>query len=495
MAECPKTSKSGSANDIKKGIFYSLFFLELFVVFACKNREFVIYCAKSIIVNLIVCIMKQKILGFVAILVLCVATSCITENTLPINLQVHNDKSSTIPVAQAIEDLNMFLIRQGQMTKAAGVTMADVEVVSSRNITRSNGDSLPTVDSLLYLVNFENESGYAILSADERIGTPIIAVTETGNIDVQSFNFNNRNIEIGSSADDLSIDLPIFNDTNSFENTIVDVKTPIVTDMIVDFVSGKIVNRRPIISGNVGSTSTNPYWVAPILTTIWGQYDPYNLKCPDDNGKHNPAGCVAIAIGQVVAHFEAERTDKNKSYDWQVIKSVGKIADWQAIRSGNVSYNNTQCDEISTFIRDIGDMCCMDYGVDGSSSLPWKINNCLEDFGFENCDFYWGYDIDDIKSSLVRGYPVIISAARQVFGHTWVIDGYDTRYNPDDEDNNIIVHCNWGWNGECNGFYYSGVFDLSNGAVVVDGNYGDVADSADRNYNWMFSTVLLDVKS
>lgn len=444
--------------------------------------------------------MKQKLLGVIAIFVACLAISCVTENTLPQNLKMHVESNSTIPVERAIENLNSFLVRHNQETKAIGVGISDVIVVSSQNVTRSNGESLPAIDSLLYLVNFENNSGYAILSADERIGAPIIAVTETGSINAQAFNLNNRDLGNGTtSSDDFSLDLPIGNPDPS--DTSIG-GSQIVNDMIVEFVNGRVGNEYNYVGGNDDTPpadNTSPYWVAPILTTIWGQYFPYNLKCPaEENGKHNPAGCVAIALGQVIAHFEAERTDVSKAYDWQVIKSVGKMEYYTTEMNRNYEYTNmyddTQKDEISTFIRDIGDMCCMDYDDGGSSSLPWKIDNCLQDFGFENSDFYWGYDIDDVKTSLIRGYPVIISAAQLIFGHTWVIDGYDTHYNPDDEDNNIIVHCNWGWYGKCNGFYYSGVFNLSDGAVIVDANYGDVDSTEDKNYNWMFSTVLPDVR-
>lgn len=433
--------------------------------------------------------MKQKLWGVIAIFVVCLAISCVTENTLPQNLKMYVESNSTIPVERAIENLNSFLVRHNQETKAMGVGISDVIVVSSQNVTRSNGESLPAIDSLLYLVNFENNSGYAILSADERIGAPIIAVTETGSINAQAFNLNNRDLGNGTtSSDDFSLDLPIGNPDPS--DTSIG-GSQIVNDMIVEFVNGRVGNEYNYVGGNDNTPpadNTSPYWVAPILTTIWGQGAPYNLKCPaEENGEHNPAGCVAIALGQVIAHFEAERTDVSKEYDWQVIKSVGNY-------NGSTTYNETQTNEISTFIRDIGDMCCMDYDDGGSSSLPWKIDNCLQDFGFENSDFYWGYDIDDVKTSLIRGYPVIISAAQLIFGHTWVIDGYDTHYNPDDEDNNIIVHCNWGWYGKCNGFYYSGVFNLSDGAVIVDTNYGDVDSTEDKNYNWMFSTVLPDVR-
>lgn len=442
--------------------------------------------------------MKQKLWGVIAIFVACLAISCVTENTLPQNLKMHVESNSTIPVERAIENLNSFLVRHNQETKAMGVGISDVMVVSSQNVTRSNGESLPAIDSLLYLVNFENNSGYAILSADERIGAPIIAVTETGSINAQAFNLNNRDLGNGTtSSDDFSLDLPIGNPDPS--DTSIG-GSQIVNDMIVEFVNGRVGNEYNYVGGNDNTPpadNTSPYWVAPILTTIWGQGTPYNLKCPaEENGEHNPAGCVAIALGQVIAHFEAERTDVSKEYDWQVIKSVGKMEDWQAIKNDVKSYNNTQKDEISTFIRDLGDMCCMDYDDGGSSSLPWKIDNCLQDFGFKESELYWFYDSESIIESLWDANPVIISGARTDCkgGHTWVIDGYDYTTNTDD-DNNILFHCNWGWNGMCNGFYFSKVFNPSANAEIYDSNYGDYADSNDlinSYYGWMFSRVIIN---
>lgn len=441
-------------------------------------------------------IMKQKFLGVVVIFVACLAISCVTENTLPQNLKMHVEADSTIPVEQAIESLNGFLIRHNQETKAMGIGVSDVVVVSSQNITRSNGESLPAIDSLLYLVNFENDSGYAILSADERIGAPIIAVTETGSIDAQAFNLNNRDLGTGTSTDDFSLGLPIGNPDPS--DTSIG-GSQIVNDMIVEFVNGRVGDGYNYVGDDDDTppaSTVNSYLVDPMLTTIWGQRSPYNLKCPFENGVQCPAGCVAIALGQVIAHFEADRTDVSKEYDWQVIKSVGKMEDWQAIKNGVKSYSNAQTDEVSTFIRDIGDMCCMDYDDGSSTSLPWKIDNCLQNFGFKESDLYWFYDSESIIESLWDSNPVIISGARTdcTGGHTWVIDGYDYTINTDD-DNNILFHCNWGWGGMCNGFYFSKVFNPSADAEIYDSNYGDYADSDDlinSYYGWMFSRVIIN---
>ncbi len=428
--------------------------------------------------------MKLKVLFFIAITVFAIS-SCVVENRLLELKQKSQDVSLTIPIEEAIEQLDVFLNRNFYLTRGQTISYSDVEVVSSRQMTRSNGESLPKVDTLLYLINFGEDSGYAILSADKRLGTSIIAVTECGSISSNDFDFSIQNatrVEGGGTLGSGSDDLGDGDDDGNLPN-----------DFIVEFVEGQLgdgFNYGGIIAPP--SDTTHNYSVAPMLTTIWGQDSPYNLKCPIEDGVQTPAGCVAVAVGQVAAFLELDCSQLENNYDWSIIKSVGSIVD-----HNDTSYTSAQEEQISTFIREVGDMCDIDYDIDSSTTLPWKINNCLNEFKCENNTFYIGYDVSDVTRSLSRGNPVIVSAARNwaIKGHTWVIDGYDIHYNPYDENNNVLVHCNWGWCGLCNGFYYSGVFDVVAGAVIRDSNYGDIQDTnneIDANYTWMFSTVLLD---
>lgn len=56
-------------------------------------------------------------------------------------------------------------------------------------------------------------------------------------------------------------------------------------------------------------------------------------------------------------------------------------------------------------------------------------------------------------------------------GHAWVIDQCihqeQKLYNGKGEyvmtDNRILVHCNWGWGGTDDGYYFDGVFDTNKG--------------------------------
>lgn len=42
--------------------------------------------------------------------------------------------------------------------------------------------------------------------------------------------------------------------------------------------------------------------VTPILTTKWGQGDPYNRMCPKYDGNSLLAGCTAVAMAQIMYH-------------------------------------------------------------------------------------------------------------------------------------------------------------------------------------------------
>ena len=63
--------------------------------------------------------------------------------------------------------------------------------------------------------------------------------------------------------------------------------------------------------------------IAPLLTTLWNQNEPYNLLCPEYEGEKCPAGCVATAVAQVMRyHRWPERGTGSHSYEWEVDDKV-----------------------------------------------------------------------------------------------------------------------------------------------------------------------------
>ncbi len=443
----------------------------------------------------------MKHLRLVFALLTGVVSACVVENSLPSIMKMDTATDCTIPIDVALNSLTSYLQGTNQSTRTIGLDLENVITLSSSDMTRSDGSSLPSVDSLLYLVNFENNSGYAILAADARIEAPIIAITESGSITAQDFCFAQgySDGELRGGGDDIDDGSGSDSGGNNLDNG--SGGSGFINGLIVDFVSGSLEGGSNSGGGSAGYTpsdgSTVRWFVKPpILTTIWGQEEPYNLKCPMIGDSLAPAGCVAIAVGQVLAHFKPDDARyNNHTYDWDVIKSVGRMEDMPAIVDSTIRYTDIQKDKISTFIRDIGDICDMNYNESVSTTVPWKIDNCLQLFGFNESDLYWTYDSESMISSVIKGDPVIISGSHCAKGHTWVIDGYHYKTNPDNENQYILFHCNWGWDGWCNGYYYSKVFDLSEGPIINEDKYGDVKDTTrDRHYNWIFSRVILNTK-
>ena len=97
--------------------------------------------------------------------------------------------SHHVPREKALAELNAFLadVDANNTTRGGKVRqIKDVIPILSdkfQNATRvSEDEAAAAIDTLLYMVNFENEEGFAILSAADFLA-PIIAVMDQGNAD------------------------------------------------------------------------------------------------------------------------------------------------------------------------------------------------------------------------------------------------------------------------------------------------------------------------
>lgn len=118
--------------------------------------------------------MKNQIiiLGFI----LC-ALSCTQTEDLPcIEKKASNDY--IVPVNTALKNLDDFLKIDIVGSRAA--ESPKVAEVYSINIPTSRSSEASDVENLFYIANFEDNQGYAILAADSRISSPVLAVTDAG---------------------------------------------------------------------------------------------------------------------------------------------------------------------------------------------------------------------------------------------------------------------------------------------------------------------------
>ena len=107
------------------------------------------------------------------------------------------EKPHAVPVEQALEELQSVLeeidipAEDGAVTRSGGIRrVKNVTTVSPEALSPGGTRSEATADveDLLYIVNFENEAGYAILGADDRL-EPVYAVVDEGSLTTEEFRY------------------------------------------------------------------------------------------------------------------------------------------------------------------------------------------------------------------------------------------------------------------------------------------------------------------
>ncbi len=174
---------------------------------------------------------------------------------------------------------------------------------------------------------------------------------------------------------------------------------------------GQSVNN----SGECGDRAYNKY----IKTA------PSNVT--DCNYENYAAGCVAVAMAQIMKYWEHPVHSTYQDYAWCIM--TNGITDITTMDSINVA----------TLIKDCGEKA-MDYcsykgtwpfgeNTCSSSSTLQKAKKALKDFGYDDDDIdyktRWGHShkqwVNILKDELDNGRPVLYGGP----GHAFVCDGYD----------------------------------------------------------------------
>lgn len=185
--------------------------------------------------------------------------------------------------------------------------------------------------------------------------------------------------------------------------------------------------------------------VGPLLKSVWSQWlsndgrdsNAYNYYAPSGTTcNHCVAGCVAVAIGQVMNYWKYPLivTDMEQ-FDWCNMPNT--------LDTSMSSYAKKR-DAVAYLLRECGRSVHMDYGCTGSSAFTEDGRDALvqrfrysEDAHFSRKN--WNYtDLqwrEKIKRHIDWGFPVIMSGHGSG-GHAFVCDGYNS---------NGMFCFNWGW--------------------------------------------------
>lgn len=234
--------------------------------------------------------------------------------------------------------------------------------------------------------------------------------------------------------------------------------------------------QQKLESGDTQTRATDPASggyparVESLVTARWGQDTPYNDQCPTytygGRTSRYVTGCVATAMAQIMYyHKYPERGQGRKIYDFtspddgQVhsfdIRFSRFTYDWDnMIDNYKSGYNALQAEAVSTLMLHCGVSVNMNYNRSGSGAYSSDAANALEDYFLYSTKMYtrdifteneW---MDIIYKEISASRPLLYGGASPVQGgHAFVLDGYDE---------NGLVHINWGWEGDQDGFFEIG---------------------------------------
>lgn len=364
---------------------------------------------------------------------------------------------------------------------------------------------------VLQIAIFDNNSGYAVLTplfdendrkdadedddtGDSTTNTPIklIALVDSGTItseDITAYTNNSTTPEDNATpADRYNEEDEDFlvggSDANLF-----------VAGLISTYTYNKVANPEDEAVYNDVEDIADDNKVGPLLKTKWWQTNPFNYyfdtMALSDNKRY--AGCTTIAIAQWLTYL------KNRSLSFYF--NIPSTTTWTQIENEVFSSSTTSSNINETerytasMIKQIADDMGVVYlGNKGTMASSAKAKKYLEN--------HLGYSVDKdnggrnaarlrkIVNSLNNNKPVFISAiSGLVEGHSWIIDGYMKNENTENGCQDYLVHCNFGWGGSNDGWYFLNVLDSSkNNNDLLDPGY---KESEDFKYSWLFRYLFL----
>lgn len=379
-------------------------------------------------------------------------------------------RTETDAIDIALANLSVFDNDSTPVSRTISRTIKNVSVIGANGAKSRNGLGL---DTLLYVVNFDNDNGFAVIPAPKQ-ATSILAMAEYGNYDVEE----------GSECPGLEQYMLLAKEyaLESFSSAL--------TDEVAKSRSYEIDTTRPYDPDpnkhpwetKEEETSTIHYYIPPRVQLMWGQSGTAYSKY----AKNSYCGCGPLAIGLAMTYFEypdiLKITFDNRNYSLQL--------DWNRIKS-HVS-NNCKCgiqgstthEMIAQMLRQIGEDADANY-ASGGTSIKWsKAPGVFKKYGFNaseihpyksKCTLTMQEGLYAMCGSTASDDPINPNGC-----HMWLLVGvkhekikhtvYYRRYGSDKWEimsqgtyEKVSNYHNWGWNGLGNGWYDDCVYNTKLG--------------------------------
>ncbi|MBD5230976.1 MAG: hypothetical protein HDS66_02305 [Bacteroidales bacterium] len=356
-----------------------------------------------------------------ALLGICLFGACSSEEPIqsysqtitPIN---DNRISPEEAIASAQHCVEMIAPTQTRTSKERQVK--SLEVVGRSNILTRSGEKL---DTLMYIINFEDEAGFAIMSADRR-ALPVYAISDEGRFEITDNTNEGVKLLLKGMEDDI---------IDKMSNDFYPTKWPDPWEMYMKTYVGP--NLSPFQRALGPNAETSKY-------------------CVNTAGQPALTNRVAIVIEQYIS----SALFTNRFFRWD------KIIDENDI------------DEVAKVVKRIGDSMHLQYKDLNNVAEYTEIefDNAFNDMEFVGMPYEPGpfsenedliqYILND-QSDYFGGVMVYAPKSEISDESLWMIDGYAGCLRPVGNNGMIeyeifqyLYHCVWGDGGTCNGYYCIG---------------------------------------
>lgn len=368
---------------------------------------------------------------------------------------------------------------------------------SAKVFTSQLARSSANVDTLMYVFNFDNDAGFAVVAAN-RATEALIAITEKGSYDPDETPDNPGLALYMAAAKEYLSGISTLSQTDSLK----DIGGPPVS----------IIPDDPRAQYKVvRDTLTNEY-VKERIKLKWGQGGASGIFCPNQC-----AGCVPLAAAMTICYLGYPYI-LSITYDGN---GISRTFDYDKM----MQHLNPICGDDAGQHEQIGHLC-REIGHRANSKYEYYYDSRLERYKTETVTTYanirstllgfglnvtpaTSYSFSNLRRLLNDNTIVLMGghSADQSVGHMWIVDGYKyiyVKYGEYTKPSGSIswkllnqwytttrmAHINWGWEGKGNGFFWGDVFEPSK---VVIPDYTDQPSSSDITDNYSQDLIIFSV--
>lgn len=357
---------------------------------------------------------------------------------------------------QAVSTLMKILACEGS-TRASFDHIENVKPIVSLGLTRTDAGK---VDTTLYVVNFKESKGFAIMSADTRT-EPVFAILDNGNYDG------------GEEYESL------IKASEAYANSVATTRANRVGGE--DSIGQYDYTGTYRLSAN-GRNHLKGY--------NWHNESPFCDYTIAITGLSNARpGCSAVAIGLALTYFGIDPQIDGLSVDYSLMPKDEDEANENSAKKAEVGkllyYIAKRLN--TNFIGGKANRSTVEAYV---QTLPTKYKTAFRDFDDENAaaNFYSALRTEKKSVIVMEGtYKDSISS-----GHTWLVDGiklYDVMKGSEKGYTMVLYHSVFGNGGGADGYYLQHImflynsFELSSWHVYHDIPKADNYESLDYLYN------------